>query len=62
MTNIELLKDRIAFHIRDVTVKDINLNGVISDVINDIALETKVFKKIIGFTIEKAGGKSSLGV
>jgi len=40
------------FYIRDVGITNEDLTKVINDVISDIALSTKIFKKAFGFTIE----------
>jgi len=44
--------DNYKFYVRDVGITDSSLNTVLQDVINDIALSTKIFKKAFGFTIE----------
>jgi len=44
--------DNYKFYVRDIGITDSNLNIVLQDVINDIAMSTKIFKKAFGFTIE----------
>ena len=40
-------------HIRDISTSDLELLDVIDTVINEIAVETRMFKKLFGFTVHK---------
>lgn len=53
MNNMEYLRSKVKFHIRDVKSNDTDIDNVILDVINEIAINTKIFKKIYGFSIHK---------
>jgi hypothetical protein len=53
MSNIDILRDKVKFHIRDVNNTDDEIDNIILQVISDIALTTKIFKKIYGFSIHK---------
>jgi len=44
--------DNYKFYVRDIGISDADLTNVLQDVINDIAMSTKIFKKAFGFTIE----------
>ena len=44
--------DNYKFYIRDIGITDTDLTNVLNDVIKDIALKTRIFKKAFGFTIE----------
>ena len=44
--------DNYKFYVRDIGITDVDLTNVLQDVINDIAMSTKIFKKEFGFTIE----------
>jgi len=50
---LKLLREKIKFHIRDTASDDDEINQVITQVIEDIANEVKIFKKIYGFTIDE---------
>ena len=51
--NITTIRGKVKFHIRDISFKDYEIDEMILQVITDIANETKLFKKIIGFTIHE---------
>ena len=51
--NIQYLRDKVKLHIRDVYTTDEEVDSVILQVIEDIAREVKLFRKLSGFTIEK---------
>lgn len=53
MANIDTIRDKVRFHIKDVFVQDDELDQVILQVIEDIANQTRIFKKIYGFTIHE---------
>jgi len=53
MTNLETIRNRIKFYIKDVRSTDEEINEVILQTIRDIANETKIFKKVNGFTVHK---------
>ena len=40
------------FYIRDIGISDTDLQNVLRDVINDIAVNTKIFKRAFSFTLE----------
>lgn len=44
--------NRYKFYVRDVGISDTDLNNVLQDVISDIAVNTKIFKRTFGFTLE----------
>ena len=44
--------DNYKFYVRDIGISDADLTNVLQDVINDITMSTKIFKKAFGFTIE----------
>ena len=44
--------NKYKFYVRDIGISDEDLANVLQDVINDIALSTRIFKKAFGFTIE----------
>jgi hypothetical protein len=43
---------RYKFYVRDIGINDNDLQLVLEDVIKDIAISTRIFKKAVGFTIE----------
>ena len=53
MTNIEYIREKVKFHVRDVSATTEEIDDIILTVLNDIALEVKLFKKVVGFTIHK---------
>lgn len=40
------------FYVRDIGIIDADLTNVLNDVISDIAINTKIFKRVFGFTLE----------
>ena len=40
------------FYVRDIGVQDIDLENILKDVLSDIAINTKIFKRTFGFTLE----------
>ena len=40
------------FYIRDIGISDTDLQNVLRDVISDIAVNTKIFKRVFSFTLE----------
>ena len=54
--NIDIIRAKVKFHLRDVSVKDIDINQIILQSIEDISNETSLFKKVIGFTVHKEKG------
>jgi len=46
-----LLRNKIKFHIRDISYTDNEIDEVVLQVITDIANDTRIFKKIYGFTV-----------
>ncbi len=53
MSNIEIIRNKVRFHVRDVYNKEADLDQIILQTIEDISNETQIFKKVIGFTIQK---------
>jgi hypothetical protein len=53
MAQKDYLRKKVKIHIRDVNMTDSELDDVIDTVVNEIALETRIFKKLFGFTIHK---------
>jgi hypothetical protein len=53
MTNIEFLRNRVKLNIRDQQVSDEDIDEIIINVINDIAVDTHIFKKLYGFSVHK---------
>jgi hypothetical protein len=53
MENIEWLRARVRLLVKDVTTDDNALDEIIKYVINELALETRIFKKLYGFTVHK---------
>jgi len=51
--NITTIRGKVKFHIRDISFEDYQIDEMILQIITDIANETKLFKKIIGFTIHE---------
>jgi len=51
MSQKEYLRKKIKIHIRDVNMTDDNLDELIDTVIREIAIETRIFKKLYGFTL-----------
>jgi len=54
--NMLKIRSRVKFHIRDVKFSDVEIDAIILQVIEDIANDTKLFKKIIGFTVHEDKG------
>ena len=50
---MEYLREKVKFHIRDVHYKDTEIDEIILTVIEDIAREVKLFRKLNGFTVHK---------
>jgi len=46
------LRRKVKFHLRDISMLDNEIDEMIKFTIEDIARETKVFRKICGFTVE----------
>jgi hypothetical protein len=44
--------NRYKFYVRDIGVSDTELQNILNDVIEDIAISTGIFQKAFGFTIE----------
>ncbi len=53
MTNAEIIRDKVRFHIRDIKFTEYEVDDIVLQVITDIANETGLFKKINGFTIHE---------
>jgi hypothetical protein len=53
MSNLEILRNKVKIHIRDIYTADEEVDSIILQVIEDIAREVKLFKKLNGFTVEK---------
>ncbi len=53
MSNIQTIAKKVNFHIRDVKSTSDEVEQIILQVISDISHETKLFKKIIGFTVHE---------
>ena len=53
MSNLDILRRKVKFHIKDIAILDNELDDLILLVLNDIAKETKLFKKLCGFTVEQ---------
>ncbi|OQX84624.1 MAG: hypothetical protein B6D63_04130 [Candidatus Latescibacteria bacterium 4484_7] len=53
MSNLETLRTKLKFHAKDISVTDDELDMVIEQVFEDIALRTRIFKKAYGFTVHE---------
>ena len=53
MAQIDWLRKKVRLHIRDIQLEDGDIDDTIRTVISDIASQTKIFKKLYGFTIDK---------
>lgn len=53
MAQIDYLRKKVKYHVKDVDISDDDLDGIIETTMEDISLTTKVFKKIYGFTVHK---------
>ena len=49
-----ILRGKVKFHVRDISNSDIEIDQIVLQVIEDIANETKIFRKIYGFTVDKS--------
>jgi hypothetical protein len=49
----EWLRNKVKIHVRDVNTTDDELDSVIETVVEEIANETKIFKKVFGFSIHE---------
>ena len=53
MAQKDWLRKKVKIHIRDVNMTDSELDDIIDTVVTEIALETRIFKKLYGFTIHE---------
>ena len=53
MAQIDWLRNKIKLHIRDVNMTASELDDLIDTLLTEIALETRIFKKLYGFTVHK---------
>jgi len=53
MANIDYLREKVKYHIRDVSLNDDGVDSVIQTVLEDISLGSRLFKKLHGFTVDK---------
>ena len=53
MANIDYLRKKVKYHIKDVHLDDDGIDSVIETVLEDIGSSTRLFKKLYGFTIHK---------
>jgi hypothetical protein len=53
MANIDYLRKKVKYHIRDIHILDPDLNDMINTVLEEIAYKTRIFKKVFGFTVHK---------
>ena len=53
MAQKEWLRNKVKIHIRDVNMTDSELDDIIDTVLGEISLETRVFKKLYGFTVHE---------
>ncbi len=53
MTQKDYLRNKVQIHIRDVKIENSDLDAIIETVVDEIALETRIFKKLYGFTIHE---------
>jgi len=53
MAQKEWLRNKVKIHVRDVNMTDSELDDIIDTVLNEISLETRVFKKLYGFTVHE---------
>jgi len=53
MAQIDYLRKKVKIHIRDVNMTDEEIDSIIETVVDEIALETRIFKKLYGFTVHK---------
>lgn len=51
--NMAYLVDQCRFHLRDIKIEDSEVESLISLVLNEIAHDTKIFKKLFGFTVHE---------
>jgi hypothetical protein len=51
MAQKDWLRKKVKIHIRDVNMSESELDGIIDTVLTEIALETRLFKKLYGFTV-----------
>jgi hypothetical protein len=53
MANIDYLRQKVKYHIKDVYLDDEGIDSVIETVLEDLSTATRLFKKIYGFTVHK---------
>ncbi len=51
--NMSYLVKKVKFHTRDIKIEEEELEELILQVIDDIANDTKIFKKILGFSVHE---------
>jgi len=51
MTQIDYLRNKVKIHIRDVNMENSELDAIIYTVVDEIAMNTRIFKKLFGFTV-----------
>lgn len=53
MAQKDWLRNKVKIHIRDVNIENSELDDIIDTVLTEIALETRIFKKLYGFTVHE---------
>ena len=53
MAQTDWLRNKVKIHIRDMSATESEIDGIIDTVLTEIALETRLFKKLYGFTVSK---------
>jgi len=53
MYNIDVLRFKIKPYLKDLSLTDAELNHVIINIVDEIAIETKLFRKLYGFSVHE---------
>ena len=51
MVNKEYLRNKVKYHIRDIHMLDPDLDAMIETIVDEISVETNIFRKLFGFTV-----------